>query len=288
MKIWEWYEKVGYRKLMIIPVIILLICIGILVAQHQVTGEFIKKGMDFKGGSQLSVDIDNNINVKDLESFLRSRFGDVEVSSAISATGRTLLIRCEENVDEDELLKSLKDYGLETKSYSFQKIGASLGESFFSQSVVGITFALIFMGIVVFVVFKNFIPSLAVIFAALADMIGALSIMQVLGMELSLASFAGLLMVIGYSIDTDILLTTRVLKRREGSLRERIHKSLKTGLTMTFTTLAALLALYFGSSVRIFHEIAIVLIISLLLDIPNTYLMNLGILRWWMERKGIK
>ena len=288
MKIWEWYEKVGYRKLMIIPVIILLICVSILVVQHQVTGEFIKKGMDFKGGSQLSVDVDNNINVKDLESFLRSRFGDVEVSSAISATGRTLLIRCEENVDEDELLESLKDYGLETKSYSFQKIGASLGESFFSQSVVGITFALIFMGIVVFVVFKNFIPSLAVIFAALADMIGALSIMQVLGMELSLASFAGLLMVIGYSIDTDILLTTRVLKRREGSLRERIHKSLKTGLTMTFTTLAALIALYLGSGVRIFHEIAIVLIISLLLDIPNTYLMNLGILRWWMERKGIK
>ena len=38
--------------------------------------------------------------------------------------------------------------------------------------------------------------------------------MRVVGIELSLGTLAALLMLIGYSVDSDILLTNRVLKRR--------------------------------------------------------------------------
>lgn len=283
----EWYEKINYKKLMIVPVIILILCMIPLVMNYQKTGEFVSKGIDLTGGSQVSVSTNSNVDLKDLERYLSKRFGSVEVRSTISVSGKTLLIRCR-NVDEKELVKGLKEYGIEVESYSFQNIGASLGKTFFSQTKIGIIAALISMAVVVFIVFKNFIPSIAVISAAITDMLCALGFTQAIGMDLSLASFAGLLMVIGYSIDTDILLTTRVLKRREGEMIERISRTLKTGLTMTSTTLAALFVLYFVSGSGVLQEIATILIVALAVDVPSTYLMNLGILRWWMEKKGIE
>ena len=106
-------------------------------------------------------------------------------------------------------------------------------------------------------------------------------------MSMSLASFACLLLVLGYSIDTDILLTTRVIKRREGSVTKRCKGALKTGLTMTTTSLVAFVSLYLVSGAAALGEVASVLIIALLIDIPNTWLTNLGILRWWAEKKGL-
>ncbi len=282
----EWYEKIGYKKLMVVPVIILLICAGFLLLQKQKTGEFIKKGMDFEGGSQLTVDV-KDVDVRELESYLEEEFNEVEIKSTVSASGETLIVKCGQ-IGEEELVERMESYGIDMSSYSFQKIGSSLGESFFSQSRIAIGIAVLLMAIVVFVVFRNFTPSLAVIFAALSDIVCTLGIMQVTGIELTLASFAGLLMVIGYSIDTDILLTTRILKRREGEVTERIVKTLKTGFTMSVTTLGAFLALFLASGVGILQQISAILIIALLVDLPNTYLMNLGILRWWMEKRGIE
>ena len=40
---------------------------------------------------------------------------------------------------------------------------------------------------------------------------------------------AAFLLLIGYSIDSDILLTTKVLKRRMGTLFERVKSAMKTG-----------------------------------------------------------
>ena len=93
-------------------------------------------------------------------------------------------------------------------------------------------------------------------------------------------------MLIGYSVDTDILLTTRMLKRKEGSLNERIMQAMKTGLTMTITTLTVVtLALIFSQSNTI-QQIMLILFIGLFVDIINTWIQNVGILRWYLEKYG--
>ena len=60
---------------------------------------------------------------------------------------------------------------------------------------------------------------------------------------------------------------------------------MKTGLTLTMTTLIALTAMYFVSGSFIIEQIAFVLIIGLLIDMPATWFANAGILRAWLERK---
>jgi preprotein translocase subunit SecF len=49
-----------------------------------------------------------------------------------------------------------------------------------------------------------------------------LVVVNLLGMKLSSAGIVSFLMLIGYSVDTDIMLTTRLLKSGEGSLNQRL------------------------------------------------------------------
>ncbi len=287
MKMLDMYEKIGYKKLMVIPIIFLFVCMGALLFNYQSTGEFVSKGVDLEGGSQLTLDTRQRVVASELEEHLGPIFGNVRVRTAMSVSGNTILIRADEDVDKESLLSEIENYGIDITSHSFEKIGANLGESFFSQSITAMIFAFIFMGIVVFIVFKNFVPSIAVLWCAFSDIICTIVVMGFFGIDLSLASFAGLLLVLGYSIDTDVLLTTRMVKRREGTLMERSIEALKTGLTMTTTTLVALTALYLVSGATALREIATVLIIALLIDVPNTWLTNFGILRMWAEKRGI-
>jgi preprotein translocase subunit SecF len=106
-------------------------------------------------------------------------------------------------------------------------------------------------------------------------------------MHLSTAGIVAFLMLIGYSVDTDILLTTRVFKRHEGSVNSRIFSSFKTGMTMTLTSLLVVSIGYFMTSgfSKVFNQIFTILIIGLLFDIINTWLFNAGIIKWYMERK---
>jgi preprotein translocase subunit SecF len=134
------------------------------------------------------------------------------------------------------------------------------------------------------------IPSIAVIFAAFADIVFALTVVNIMGISLSAAGVAAFLMLIGYSVDTDILLTTRALRKREGTLNERIYGAFKTGIFMTITGLVAVLpAFYIVTGLPdSFRQIFLILAVGLFADIINTWLTNASIIKWYCERKGIK
>ena len=174
---------------------------------------------------------------------------------------------------------------LQKEAYSVEVFGSSLSETFFKQLVLALLISFGLMGIVVMLYFRLLIPSLAVIAAAFSDIVVTLAIFNLTGMKLTTAGIAAFLMLIGYSVDTDVVLTTRVLKRHEGSVMENIYSSIKTGLTMTVTTLAAIIvALIFVRS-EVVQQIMIILAIGLVMDTFMTWIQNVGILRLYLERK---
>ena len=139
-----------------------------------------------------------------------------------------------------EVLEEYFGYELNSENSSFEFTGSALSKSFFNQLLIAILIAFIFMAIVVFIIFRTFVTSIAVIVSAFADILMTLSLVNILGIKMSSAGIVAFLMLIGYSVDTDILLTTRILKRSEGSLNERVLGAFKTGITMTLTSLLAI------------------------------------------------
>jgi preprotein translocase subunit SecF len=134
------------------------------------------------------------------------------------------------------------------------------------------------------------VPSFAVIWCAFIDILMTIVAVDLLGIKLSLAGIIAFLMLIGYSVDTDILLTTRLLKKKEGTINQRIYGAFKTGMTMTITSLAAagvsLLIIYnFSDTLR---QIFTIIVIGLIFDVLNTWITNASLLKWYMEVKRIQ
>jgi preprotein translocase subunit SecF len=158
--------------------------------------------------------------------------------------------------------------------------------TFFSSSrlstIIGV---LIGIGIILLYAFYS-IPSIAVILGAFSDIIITVAVVNLLGIKVSTAGIAAFLMLIGYSVDTNILLTTRVLKRNIGTILERIISAIQTGLLMSCTTLGVLLVALFISSSDVIRQIMTILFIGVLVDQINTWIQNVAILRIYLNNKG--
>jgi len=178
-------------------------------------------------------------------------------------------------------------FGLDWKSKAIAILLtiASMSVIYASNSTVMYTISAILVAGLLFVYLKYSVPSFAVILSAFSDIVVTLAIVNLLGIKLSTAGIAAFLMLIGYSVDTDILLSTKVLKEKEGEILTRIWRAMRTGLMMSATTIIAVsVALSFTQS-EILKQIMIIILIGLLVDLVNTWIQNAGILRLYLERK---
>jgi len=282
---------VHYKKLMILSFLILLVCIGSLFVTRARTGEFFAKGVSLKGGITMTIPVDYAVDIHQIETLLLNKYPKADISvREITKSGKVSAISLEaSDVTADELETALPETGikLEKGQYSIESMGSGLGQRFFTQIIKALIFAFICMSIVVFLTFRSVVPSLFVILTAASDIISTLAVTSTIGMKMSTAGIAALLMLIGYSVDTDILLTTKVLKRKGegGTVFERTVGALRTGLTMTVTALVAgIIGLIFTQS-EIIRDIMLITVIGLCFDLIYTWFQNAGVLRWYMERK---
>ena len=288
MNLREVYFK-NLKKLIIIPIILILLSIAVISNLYIKTGDFVYKDVTLQGG--ISSILQTEKEFPDLEKQLESETRENVVVRRLTQFGTDkqigILIESSD-LTNDELrlaLEKITRIELTKDNYSIEETGPTLGRAFYRQMVMAIITAFILMSMVVFIIFRSIFPSIAVISAAFSDMIITIAVIDLIGLRLSTAGIAAILLLMGYSVDTDILLTTRMLKRREDSIEERILKSIKTGLTMTFTTIAALIIGYFISNSFVIKEMFLILIIGLFVDIIMTYLVNTNILLNYVKKK---
>ena len=165
---------------------------------------------------------------------------------------------------------------IEYDSISVQTVSPALSSHFIEIATNVVILAIILSFILVFLFFRSVVPSIAVLTGALADIIIALGAMGLFGVPLTLASFAALLMLLGFSLDTDILLTTRLLKRK-GDPRENAFDAMKTGLTMSVMAMIAFGALFILAAVThipTYYEISAVALAGLVGDMFATWGIN--------------
>jgi preprotein translocase subunit SecF len=287
MNIKDFYFK-NQKKLMIIPLILIILSLGILINSYSQTGDILKKDVTLTGGTSATVytDIDTSNLVKQLEDRFETDFILRKISDFGSDEQKGFSI--EGNVKSNELKPALEEFlniELSAENSSFEETGSSLGESFYRQMISAILLAFLFMGIVVFIAFRNPVASLIVILSAIFDMIVNLAIINVIGLRISTAGIAALLLLLGYSLDTDVLITTKIFKRREGSIKSRVLSSIKTGLTMTATTFVALLLGYIISASLVIKEMFLIIMIGLVVDIFITYTINAYLITWYTKKK---
>ena len=279
-------KGIDYRLIVIVPVLLLVFAVAVLGNNYMQTGEWFQRDVDLKSGTVKTVN-SGPVDISSIESALDSEFGSVVIREFRGFSGTGISVEFDSEIDSNKVIQALENMGIDTRDSSIVSISPALGEAFWAQAQIGIILAFIMMGVIVFVLFRTIIPSIAVILSAASDIIVTLAFMQVFGIKLSLAGLAAILMLIGYSVDTDILLTSRLLKTRGKDVMEKIRSAFRTGITMTGTSIAALSAILLSSISPVLSQIASILLIGLIIDIVMTWLQNAVILRWYCERRHI-
>jgi preprotein translocase subunit SecF len=288
----EFHDK-HYKSLLLIPILMIVLGFIYMGYFYSVNNDFFYKDISLTGGTSATINT-ATINPSDLQKAISGKLEDVnirEISDLV--THQQIAVVVETKSDEPttkNVLEQYLGYTLDGKNSSFEFTGSTLSNSFYQQLLIAILIAFVLMSIVVFIQFKTFIPSIAVISAAFADIFMSLILIDLLGIRISSAGIVAFLMLIGYSVDTDILLTNRVLRREGKSLNRKIFDSFKTGITMTLAAVASVVIALFtvGSFSSVLFQIFFILAIGLGFDVFNTWLTNVSIIKWYVIHKQKK
>ncbi|MEK6825017.1 MAG: hypothetical protein AABY02_04140 [Nanoarchaeota archaeon] len=285
----SWYDQT-YKYQLILSVIVLAFALGYLAFFYSANGDIIHKDISLTGGTTITVSGANS--PEEIQNALRTRFPDVTARSISNIrTGEQIGFFVESTASTDELKSALEEilgFKLTQENSSIEFTGSALSSSFYQQLSLAVLIAFVGMGLVVFVIFKTPFRSLSIIAAGFADIVMTLALVDFIGMQISLAGIVALLMLIGYAVDTDMLLTTRVL-RGEGPINTRIWGAFKTGITMTLTAIVAIgVSLFFvyGNSETL-RQMFTILLIGLGFDIFNTWVTNATLLKWYAEARHL-
>lgn len=333
----NWYDK-NYKKLLILPAIILTLSLIYITTFYLQTGDIINKDVSLTGGTTIT--IQTQISQQDLENTIKQTITDFEVKTISNNAGNQLQLIITVNEQNTKTLETILEeflgYELTTENnVSKETTSASLSADFYKQLIVAILLAFFWMAAVVFLIFskgagpkfwtiilnialgffmgkffltinpitsaiiflsfatiliyiyiKNSVPAFAVMLSAFADIVMTLALVNFLGFKLSTAGIVAFLMLIGYSVDTDILLTTRLLKKHE-STNKALFGAFKTGTTMTITSIIAITtALIVVSPFEsVLNQIFTILLIGLAFDLFNTWITNASIIKWHTDKQ---
>lgn len=256
------------------------ILIGGSIALLAVFG--LKQGIDFTGGSLLSVRFVERPSPVDVQQVLS---GTISGSLVIQPVGETdMNIRAQE-LDEAThaaALSALKESFEGAEELRYDAIGPSIGAELREKSWQAL--AVVFAGILAYIAYvfrkvstpvQSWKYGVVTLVTAAHDVILPIGLFALLGatmgVEIGTPFIAALLTIMGYSINDTIIVLDRVrenLRRMNGSFEEIVGASLKQtwvrSINTSATTLAALVAIFFlgGESIRDFALVLIVGIIT--------------------------
>jgi len=229
-------------------------------------------GVDFTGGTMIQVAFTEPTSVGDLRSVLAGagmenaqiqRFGD----------SNDFLIRTQdfEGIVEEVNALLHERYGADGFTMSADAVGPKVGSELQRKAVIAILMS--FALTLIYLAFRfEWRFGIAAILATFHDITITAGFISLLNIEITLATVAAILTILGYSLNDTIIVFDRIRenlkKRRKDSYADIVNASINETLPRTVltsgTTLATLLALFIlgGSVVRAF---ALVLILGIVI-----------------------
>lgn len=223
-------------------------------------------GIDFTGGTMLQVDMGKQVAVSDIEKSIKEYKLNPEV--IYSGEGnKEVVIRTMEALDSDqraEVLKTMQeDFGFEDDDVIAQELfGPSVGKELRNNAIKAILLSALCMLIYIRLRFSEWKFGGAALLGVLNDVLLVIAFYAIFNVQVNNPFIAGILTVVGYSINDTIVVFDRIRENlkysRKGGTEELIDRSitqtLGRSLMTSFTTLIVMIPLFVmtGSAIRQF------------------------------------
>ncbi len=231
-------KNLSHKHLIMIPLVIAAV-FGSTIGYHwHASGSPVPLSMDFAGGSFVRIQNIQKPTSEEIENF-RAGFQEnfsgtkpeiktIENGMEIE-TSQDLLQEGENQTAEAQIRNLLSQIGEENPQISIKTMGSIITDLYKNQARNAVIAAIIAMAIILFISLRS-TPVVGGILSVIGlDFLGILGGMAIFNVPLSLASMAGILLIFGYAVNTNILLSTNILKRKGGTARERAGKAMSTG-----------------------------------------------------------
>ncbi len=294
-KLADIYKK-HHAKLLVLPIMLFVLSCFLIFNTYKQEGSPIYRDVSLKGGLSAIIEIDEQITINDFKLALEEKFpANSFAVSKLNSEGKEVgYIVDSDFTAEDE--KDLLDFSnslfktelVSGENFTSNYISSSLSDTFFRQAIIALIFSFFFMSLVIFLYFKKIVPSIGIIFSAFFDITVVVGILNLIKFNLSVAGIGAIIMLIGYSIDTNVLLTNRLVKEPGKNYFEKVLLAVKTGSLMSFTTMVAALSAIFFSNSEVIFEISLIICIGLVVDYIATWIQNTSLLLLWLFKSQEK
>ncbi len=265
----------------------------------------LKQGIDFTGGTELSVRFEQRPSPVDVERALESfQLGEI-VIQPVGITDMNVRMKTIEEAQHQDIIKKLGETFGKTSELQYNAIGPAVGVELRQKSMSALT--IVFLAILAFIAWsfrkvaapvKSWKYGMIVLATAFHDVIIPLGLFAILGkyagVEIGTPFIAAILTIMGYSINDTIVVLDRVrenLQKTTGVFEEIVERSVQQTMLRSFntsmTTTLALLAVYFfgGESIKSF---ALALIVGILTGTYSSiFIASPLLVTWnkWSHRK---
>lgn len=253
----------------------MIVGVFVLVGVISLSSLGLNQGIDFTGGRNYVVRFDQPVKTTDVQTALSESFGEsvrvitIGSSNQVRISTNYMIDSDDPNIDEDikeilaDGLQEFTSPGTPIDQYiqSSQKVGPSVAKDIVQGAAWALLIALIFMGVYIFVRFRNWTYSVGTITALSIDAFAVIALYSLLykimpfSMEIDQTFVAAILTVIGYSINDKVVVFDRVREYRnlypKRNLFELINDALNATLARTINTsvstiIVILMILFFG------------------------------------------
>ena len=223
-------------------------------------------GIDFTGGTMMQIEMGQEVDIDEVKDTIAEYKLDPTIVYATDNHSQ-VVIRTIKDLKADErtaVVDTLQDkYGFEDKDVlASEEFGPTVGKDLRQNAFKSIILAALAMLVYIRFRFKNWKYGLAAVAGLIHDVLITLSLYAIFGLTINNPFIAGILTVVGYSINDTIVVFDRIrenskfYKKKQNTelINDSINQTLTRSLITSLTTLAVMIPLFImaGTELRAF------------------------------------
>jgi SecD/SecF fusion protein len=272
--------------------VVILVSLGSLAVRH------LNLGIDFRGGVQITFQTPDATPI----SKVRAQTEAIGQKDAVvqgrgkaygSESYKSFQIRLKKlsSANQNKLSDALTQNVKATKSQT-KNVSSSFGRQIAKSAIIAVLFSLLVITLYIAVRFKGVAFAVPVIIALLHDLLITVGVYSLTGREVTEATVAAVLTVLGYSIYDTIIIFDRIRENipimRRASIATIVNVSLwetiRRSLATTFITLLPVAALFFFGGPTL-KDFAFALLVGVASGAYSSIFIAAPLLAWWKERE---
>jgi len=215
-------------------------------------------GIDFKGGTEIIIDIDDTLlNVNDIKSNLNQYLdkNGINVSNIKSYGTKKMQILVEDSDFSLSFFKEIiSNYEKNKLSLlSFNKIGSTISSELSTNAMQALFIAILLIGFYIIIRF-DWYSSIGSIIAIIHDILIVISLLVIFNYQFDINIIAAFLIIIGYSLNDTIVVFDRIRENFDEYSNMELGKTINLSIneTLSRTTITSLTTLFVLLSLLIF------------------------------------